>query len=101
MKLTRFLHVCGGKWGSCLLSTENTRCHFIRPGKSWPQNVVSDSGDGRRYRFLQSGCPGRKEGGRLMGKASRGEWGLGSRCPPPSFFWLEFYGFSEEAPDRF
>ena len=61
----------------------------------------SNSGDGRRYRLLQSGCPGRKEGGRLMGKASRGEWGLGSRCPPPSSFWLEFCGFSEETPERF
>ena len=54
MKLTRFLHV-GGNGALAFLVPENTRCHFIRPGKSWPQNAVFDSGDGRRHRFQERG----------------------------------------------
>ena len=99
MKLTRFLHVGGNGALAFLVPRIPTATSLDLA--SLGLRMWSDSRDGRRYRFFQSGCPGRKEGGRLMGKASRGEWGLGSRCPPPSSFWLEFCGFSEETPERF
>ena len=92
MKLTRFLHVGGN--GALAFLVPRIPAATSLDLASLGLRMWSDSRDGRRYRFFQSGCPGRKEGGRLMGKASRGEWGhvevqVSSGLPQGQGLWVQ------------